>query len=242
MRRLGRLLFLGLAAGCGSRGWPGRPSVDAEPQRPSQVTDFSVLYGHNCAGCHGPEGRGGASVQLGDPLYLALVPDAVLRKVTAEGVPGTAMPAFAVSEGGMLTDAQVDALVSGMRMRWAKPDVLASAQPPSYAATSKGEVGQGARAFSVFCAGCHGAEGRGGAKASSVVDGTYLALVSDQHLRTMVLVGRPDWGAPDWRSDVLGRPLTEEQVSDVVAFLASQRQAFAGQPYPPKLGPPGEQK
>jgi cytochrome c oxidase cbb3-type subunit 3 len=236
MRFAARLALLALLAGCGSRGLPGRPKPGDEVQRPGEVLDFTVLYGSNCAGCHGPDGRGGASVELGDAVYLALVPDAVLLRVMAEGVQGTAMPAFAQSAGGMLTDAQVASLVHGMRTRWARPDVLGGASPPPYAAEAAGQAGAGAQAFSVFCASCHGADGRGGARGSSILDGTYLALVSDQHLRTTVLVGRPDLGAPDWRSDVQGRPLSASEVSDVVAFLASRRLAYPGAPYP-RAGP-----
>jgi hypothetical protein len=55
------------------------------------------------------------------------------------------------------------------------------------------------------------------------VDASYLALVSDQNLRTTVIAGRPELGAPDWRGDVAGKPLSAEQVSDVVAWLAAQR-------------------
>jgi cytochrome c oxidase cbb3-type subunit III len=230
-----------LSAGCDGR-LPGRPSVGAEAVRPSQQLDFAVLYGSNCAGCHGPDGRGGASVELGDPVYLALADDGVLARVTANGIPGTAMPAFAQSAGGMLTDAQVQALVHGMRARWGKPDVLRGAEPPPYAATQEGDAARGAQAYATFCASCHGPAGRGGSKASAIVDGTYLALVSPQHLRTTVLVGRPDLGAPDWRSNVPGRPMAAEDVSDVVAWLSRQRPAFPGQPYPSASAGPGERK
>jgi cytochrome c oxidase cbb3-type subunit 3 len=67
--------------------------------------------------------------------------------------------------------------------------------------------------------------------ASSIVDGSYLALVSDQGLRTVVIVGRPELGAPDWRGNVPGKPMSSQDVSDVVAWLASQRTKFPGQPY-----------
>jgi cytochrome c oxidase cbb3-type subunit 3/ubiquinol-cytochrome c reductase cytochrome c subunit len=64
------------------------------------------------------------------------------------------------------------------------------------------------------------------------VDGSFLGLVSDQGLRTTIIAGRPDIGQPDWKSDVSGRPLTAQDVSDVVAWLAAQRPATPGQPYP----------
>jgi mono/diheme cytochrome c family protein len=227
-------LALTLAAGaCDSRGGPpGKPAADSQEVRPSQVMDFAVLYGSNCAGCHGPQGRGGPAAALGDPVYLALADDAFLRRVSAEGVPGTAMPAFARSAGGMLTDAQIDAIVKGMRARWAKPDVLRGVAAPPLIARGSADAKRGESAFAVFCASCHGAGGRGGPRASSIVDGSYLALVSDQALRTTVIVGRPELGAPDWRGNAPGKPMSPEDVSDVVAWLAAHRVEFPGQPYP----------
>ncbi len=67
-----------------------------------------------------------------------------------------------------------------------------------------------------------------GKQASSIVDGAYLALVSNQNLRTTVIVGRPEMGFPDWRNDLTGKPMSPDDVSDVVAWLAAQRPQFAG--------------
>ena len=60
----------------------------------------------------------------------------------------------------------------------------------------------GKNVFAMACASCHGPEGRGGPKGGSIVDPSYLALVSDQGLRTTVMAGRPDLGMPDWRGYV----------------------------------------
>ena len=38
---------------------------------------------------------------------------------------------------------------------------------------------------------------------------TFLALVSDQNLRTTVIAGRPDLGHPDWQHCVPGRAMTD---------------------------------
>jgi cytochrome c oxidase cbb3-type subunit 3 len=65
-----------------------------------------------------------------------------------------------------------------------------------------------------------------------VVDGSYLGLTSDRLLRTIVLVGRPHLGMPDWRSMALGRPMSDAEVADVVAWLAARRPVHPGEPYP----------
>jgi cytochrome c oxidase cbb3-type subunit III len=235
------LAAVGLAALlCGCANAPGRPVAGDIPVVPSEVTDFKVLFGENCSGCHGNDGKGGAAIALADPVYLAIADDTVLRHATADGISGTSMPAFAQSAGGMLTDKQIDALVQGMRQRWAQPDALRGANPPPYSSSDPGDVSRGSAAYAEFCSSCHGAGGRGGQRASSIVDGSFLALLNDQELRTIVIVGRPELGAPDWRANVPGKPMSSQDVSDVVTWLASQRAKFPGQPYSTSAKSTGE--
>jgi cytochrome c oxidase cbb3-type subunit 3 len=219
---------------------PGRPLAGDTPPVPSEILDFDTLYGQNCSGCHGSQGKDGAAVPLGDPVYLAIADDAIVRRATADGISGTSMPAFAESAGGMLTDKQIDAIVRGIRERWAQPDILRGANPPPYSSSESGDPSRGSVAYAEYCSSCHGAGGRGGQKASSVVDGSFLALLNDQELRTIVIVGRPDLGAPDWRGNVPGKPMSAQDVSDVVAWLASKRSKFPGQPYPNSANLTGE--
>jgi mono/diheme cytochrome c family protein len=223
---------------CGNS--PARETANLPVIRPTQVTDFGVLYGENCAGCHGSDGKGGAAIPLSDPVFLTIADDATIRRIAANGVPGTPMPAFAQSAGGMLTDKQIDAIVSGMRSRWAKSDVLRGANPPTYRALDPGDPVHGAAVYATYCSSCHGPDGRGGKKASSIVDGSYLALVSNQDLRTNVIIGRPELGAPDWRGDVPGKPMSGQEISDVVAWLVKQRPIFPGQPYPAPSSTPAK--
>ena len=225
----GLILFL---SACGIRDRaPGQPSMDAQVIRPDQVTSFAALYGANCAGCHGAEGSGGPAQALGDPIYLAYADDNTIRRVVRNGVPGSSMPAFAESAGGMLTNPQIDAIVTGIRAQWAKPQAVRGVDPPPYAADHAGDAKRGTAVYALYCASCHGASGQGTRRASSIVDGSYLALVSDQSLRTTVVVGRRELGAPDFRGNVPGKPMSAEDVSDVVAWLAAQRPEVPGQPY-----------
>src|ERR1700747_2262476 len=87
----------------------GQPQNGSEPLAPNQVVDFGNLYAQNCAGCHGAEGRGGASIALANPVYLSVVDENAVHNVVANGVRGTSMPAFAQSAGGLLTDEQINA-------------------------------------------------------------------------------------------------------------------------------------
>jgi mono/diheme cytochrome c family protein len=222
-----------VAGGCGNL--PGYPGPDPEGLRPTEILDFDWLYSRNCAGCHGAGGKGGAAVPLSDPVYLEYASDTDIRRTIAQGVHGTPMQAFALSAGGILTDRQIDALVSGLRQRWAKPAVLGGVKPPSYQPASSGDATRGEAAYRTFCASCHGPDGAGAKAAHSIVDASYLALVSDQGLRTTVVVGVPGIiengkpAAPDWRDDVPGRPMTDQEVSDVVVWLATHRAAQKGE-------------
>jgi len=141
------------------------------------------------------------------------------------------MPAFAESAGGMLADKQIDVIVSGVRSRWSKPGVLDGANAPSYTAKSVGRAQPGEVAYGKYCASCHGASGEGAAKGSAITNDSFLALISDQGLRTIVIAGRPELGAPDWRGNVPGKPMSEQEITDVVAWLASRRVQNPGQPY-----------
>ncbi|MCI0547099.1 MAG: c-type cytochrome [Candidatus Rokubacteria bacterium] len=216
---------------------PGRPLAADRDVRPTEVLAFDVLYPRNCAGCHGADGRLGASRPLDDPLYLALVPRDRLREVIGRGIPGTAQPAFAASAGGALTDAQVDALVDGLIRTWGRPDASRGLTLPPYSAaaareagSAPGDPGRGKAVYDLACASCHGAGGGGGPRGGAVTDPSYLALVSDQYLRTTVIAGRPDLGMPDWRGYVANQPLSPQAVSDVVAWLVAARRPVPGRP------------
>src|SRR5580658_10498873 len=147
MRRLATPAFLLCAAAAvdmflaGCRPAPGHPPEAM--LSPDQVTDFHVLYSRNCAACHGANGQNGPAIDLANPEYQALVDDASLRKWIGSGMPGTEMPAFAQSAGGMLTDAQVNVLIAGIRQAWSRPNVFAGAAPPAYAQAATGDSTHG---------------------------------------------------------------------------------------------------
>ena len=208
---------------------PGKPTAADMELKPQEVRDFATLFQQNCAGCHGQDGKGNTALSLANPVYWSIASDDTIRRVTASGIRGSLMPAFAKSAGGTLTDQQIQILVREMRAHWA--NVKESGAPP-YAATEPGDAVRGAASYATFCARCHGPEGKGTKKGSSIVDDSFLALVSDQALRTTIIAGRPDLGHPDWRNYVSNRPMAAQEVTDVVAWLVAHRKVNPGQPYP----------
>lgn len=209
----------GLFTSCAPTGKPRMEETVAE-----NVKDFPTLYRSNCAGCHGDEGKNGPGRILNDSLYLSFIPKAELRKVLVYGRPGTSMPAWAKSQGGPLTDEQIDALTEGIYSHWARPFNTRGAPIPAYSAPEEGgDAANGRRLFTRSCFICHGP----GARVGLVSNDTYLELVSNQMLRTAIVVGRPDLGMPNYQTLKLGKPLTEADVTDITAYLVSLRKSPA---------------
>ena len=229
---------------CGCNQAHGRPGPGVDPV---QAGDFRSLFRENCAGCHGVNGKNGAAFALANPVYIAWAGEDQLRSAITNGSASKLMPPFAKSTGGMLTDREVSELVNGIKASWGSPNALSSVSPPTYKGTLSGDPQRGLTAYTVFCARCHGAAGEGGPAdgknipgktgpgksgwLGSIVDPSYLALISDQSLRSLIVAGLPDGVMPDWRSDG-PQPMSDQQVTDVVAWMASKRVAAPGQPYP----------
>jgi cytochrome c oxidase cbb3-type subunit 3 len=228
-------VVIGVAAllfcpGCGRM--PGRPTSADIELKPDEVHDFDRLFQQNCSGCHGENGRGNGALALNNPVYFSIADDSVIRRVTSSGVPGTMMPAFSKAAGGMLTSEQIGILVREMRARWSKASPPLDDLPPAYSARVEENALDGAKVYATYCSSCHGPGGNGGGKGSAITDASYLALVSNQGLRTTIIAGRPDLKHPDWRSYIPGRPMTDQAVTDLVAWLATLRVSAPGQPYP----------
>ena len=227
------VLPLALAlSGCGPL--PGYPRA-GPPIPPDQILDFQTLYKTNCQACHGVNGANGPAMDLANPEYEALVDDATLRKIISDGMPGTQMPAWAQSAGGMLTDRQIDAIVAGMRKQWAKPNAFAGTTPPPLAQNQAGDVHRGQQAYQERCAMCHQGPAR-----QQITSPVYLSLVSDEALRSIMIAGRPDIGQPDWRLEPVPgnwgpavkdssslQPLSDQNVTDIVTYLHSLRNPAA---------------
>ena len=217
------LLLLSLS-GCGDA--PGAPKPESEVLRPEDQLNFGFLYKQNCAACHGATGQNGAAIDLANPEYQALVDDESLKKWISNGMPGTQMPAWALSDGGPLTDRQIDVIIRGMRYSWRQSDVFGGLTPPAYLQTGMGNAILGKQGYEGHCLSCHSASRQ------QVTSPDYLVLISDQALRSIIIAGRPDIHHPDWRNDSPGTPLSAEDVTDIVAYLASLRTPTPGQPYP----------
>ena len=181
--------------------------------------------------------RAGPAPPLNDPLFVEIVPDEALLAVIRDGRAGTPMPPFAKQHGGALTDEQIQVIAEGIRTDWQEKDDL-PASPPAYALT-KGEGVQsaagsrerGGEVFARACAGCHGANGGGveleGVVANAINVPAFLALISDQAIRRIIITGRSDLGMPNYAEsdgrEANFQPLTSAEIDDLVALIADWR-------------------
>jgi cytochrome c oxidase cbb3-type subunit 3/ubiquinol-cytochrome c reductase cytochrome c subunit len=233
--------------GCSDE-FPGKPNPADRPLSQNEITDFATLFAQNCTGCHGKDGKQGPAPPLNDALFLALIPDDALLSVIRDGRPGTPMPAFAVEQGGTLTAEQIDILAKGVKTELPPADsdegrvtaAEATGTPPYLLPTNSLQLqasvsDQAATLFERACSECHGPNGVGGetgyASGGAINDRAFLALISDQALRRIIITGRHDLGMPnyaqtDGRPDDF-KPLTSEEIDELVSLLASWRRADA---------------
>ena len=200
---------------------PGKPTLKEEQEESGAPSyDFAHLYSQNCSGCHGADGKYGAARILNDRLYLAFISRDQMRSVLNNGRQGMAMPAWSHQGGGPLDEKQIDILVNGIFDTWGKGSANIQPKPPSYEQPADaGDPVHGKRLFAKDCYMCHGP----GARVGAVTDPAYLALVSNQYIRTSIVVGRSDLGMPNYRYLNLGKPLSDGDVTDLVAYLVSKR-------------------
>lgn len=198
---------------------PGKPAAHpAQAENREDISDFKTLYQSNCSGCHGDSGQQGPARILNDALYLSIMPRQELENVIRNGRPGTQMPSWSRKQGGPLTDKQIEILVDSIYSDWGK-GMQAPANAPAYAGTAAGDAGHGKQLFLRDCFMCHAK----GMNPGPITTSDYLQLASNQMLRTSIIVGRPDLGMPSYQFLNMGRPLSNQDVTDLVAYLNSQR-------------------
>jgi putative heme-binding domain-containing protein len=114
---------------------------------PADIENGGLLYQGNCTACHGPDGDGVPSVNLGSGRFRRGTTDDEIVKIILGGIPGTAMPPSSFSEG------QAGTIVAYLR---SLADTPATGMMP----------GNAARGQSLFtgkgqCQNCHSVAGVG---------------------------------------------------------------------------------
>ena len=125
----------------------------------------------------------------------------------------------------MLTDEQINILVEGI-YGWTKGRAAATDNLPPYSA-ALGDVDAEKR-LSRRIAPVAMVPMVKGERKGWIGGRPGLSRLGEQSISAnVVIAGRPDLGMPGFRDDVPGKPMTSEDIADLVAWLASRRQGPA---------------
>jgi cytochrome c oxidase cbb3-type subunit 3 len=140
------ILLAGLALAC--RLLPAQESELVQPKAtPEDRAEGQRIFGTQCSFCHGPKGEGGQGAVLAVPRLSHAPDDVSLFRVIRDGIPGTKMPANA------LTPTQLWQVVAFVRS-------LGHIE----GSKSNGDPANGRQIYATKggCARCHTIGGRGG--------------------------------------------------------------------------------
>jgi mono/diheme cytochrome c family protein len=210
-------LLLLLAAGLLSR-----PASAQEPVDQEKLNRGAQLYVDNCAVCHGENGEGRVGASL-TQAWPSIRPDLTVQNTIANGIPGSAMPAWSQASGGPLTDAEIDDLTYYI-LSWQEggpPAVdlgpTATPRPPITPVPDvSGDPNTGGVLYDQNCAVCHGANGEGRIGATLAQD--WPSIRPDLAVRTTIANGISGSTMPAW-SQANGGPLSEQEIDHITAFV-----------------------
>jgi cytochrome c oxidase cbb3-type subunit III len=198
---------------------PGQgPEPGPQPKTtPADLAEGQRIFGTQCSYCHGPKGEGGQGAVLAVPRLPHAPDDQSLFRVIHEGIPGTRMPASA------LTTAQIWQVAAFVRTLGRVEGSKSSGNP---------QRGQQVYATKGGCAGCHTIGGHGGAIGPDLAD--IGARKNAAEIRTLLL--DPDASASldflqvrvvtkDGRS-ITGVRLNEDSFSIQIRDLSNQFHSF----------------
>ncbi|HXI02816.1 MAG TPA: c-type cytochrome [Candidatus Saccharimonadales bacterium] len=183
------------------------------------------VYRRYCASCHGDGTYGRWDKTFGrfvpavrGPSLQATAGRAYLESQIAKGRPGTQMPAWEKDAGGLM-DSEIEAVAAYIQSPPAgKPEPIA---PQEARIPAEGDPGRGDHLFNAYCAGCHGAAGRGGV-APEVGNPSFLQAASDELIVTTIRNGRLRTAMPSFQPRAAGAlSLNDTDLGDLLAYLRS---------------------
>ncbi len=192
-----------------------------EASRGTPVIVGQQLFGQLCSSCHGDFGEGGPNpadpIRIIPPIstasYLETRDDATLRAIISKGQSDQGMSPFLESEGGPLTEDEVNAVVAFLRSWESDPPVDL---PPDLA---RGPVAGGSvQVYAAFCAQCHGADGAGGPDlvGPSLTSAEFQDSFTDEQLHEAIDLGHAATSMIAW-----GEVLTADQIQGLVDHIRS---------------------
>jgi cytochrome c oxidase cbb3-type subunit III len=187
-----------------------------------KLTRGAEIYHENCALCHGANGEGRIGATLSKD-WPSIRPDLTVKTTIANGISGSTMPAWSQTNGGPLTDEQIED-VTYYILSWQSSGVpqvnfgpTSTPRPPLEPIPGVvGDPNRGAVLYDENCAVCHGAngEGRSGANLSD----SWASIRADLTVKTTISNGISGSTMPAW-AQANGGPLTETDINDITSFV-----------------------
>jgi mono/diheme cytochrome c family protein len=221
MKRLAPVLLLALGAALVIAGlWAARLAHAQEGSDEYAPWRGAAVYAEFCQACHGPHGE---SIAPGRAFPAITYQESRSRSVIVNGLDSNeqdqaAMPPYAQTEGGPLSDAQINDLIAYMET-WETGQTPPLPEPRIQAVLESvpdyfGDPQAGAVVYATFCYGCHGDHGEGRVPPNfppfKVTDQTWHIIADGKPNKYM-----PAFGAAS------GGPLDDQQLQDLDTYLAS---------------------
>jgi mono/diheme cytochrome c family protein len=211
---------------------PAQQLAAAENIRSAAIVEGIDLYVGNCVACHGASGEGLAAYPVLNNEGIRNMETELLYHTVERGRYNTAMVAYSVNEGGILTQAQISSLVTMIQFG-AWEDVSARAielglMPPQMtsveipedtlvtvrALPSGDQLASGLTIYAENCAACHGANGEGTTIAPMLYSAELRSRLTDADVTRIIQQGVPGTVMASWE-----RALNEQQITDVVTLI-----------------------
>jgi cbb3-type cytochrome c oxidase subunit III len=120
----------------------GSPDQASPPAAPGAARGDgrrgAALFLANCAGCHGPGGRGGQAPEIGNPVFARAASDEFIVTTIRNGRRGTAMPSFQRPGATGLADSQIGDLLAFIRSLNTSPSSAGTEKTDTQAKPSGG--------------------------------------------------------------------------------------------------------
>lgn len=167
------------------------------------------LYLRICARCHGENGEGRFGPAINFKPYLSQISDTEIREAIIRGRGVSEMLSW--GELGLLTDRQIDELVSMIRSWESTAPETSTGSPFDTVSASLGDPEEGETVFAQFCSGCHGLNGEAAAGEGFILFDA-VGLIDDEALSRQIRGGSEEM--PPFHS-----LLTTEDINNLLALM-----------------------
>ena len=211
---------------------PDRQKDAALELRVEAVLAGTDLYAENCAVCHGAKGEGLTSVPPLNSASVRTMDYETVFNTIERGRYNTVMAAYGVSEGGILTSAEIDSLTAVIQYaNWGTVAARVAAlglTPPEPVVVELTDdtlqmvqglpdgdaLANGLQTYVLECAACHGANGEGTTLAPAVNADELRTRLTDVDITRTVEQGVPGTLMASW-----SRALSSEDIATLTMLI-----------------------